>query len=65
MYYNNTQGDPGNKAELSFLWDFFSPLKKKKEKKQQNFKEIQENMKTSNNKQVERGNPWQQLKLWL
>lgn len=60
MYANNTQGDPGDQAELSFLWDFFPPFQEKKKKK---IKEIQENVKTSNNKQVEQGNPWQQLKL--
>lgn len=39
----------------------FFPFGENKEKE----KKKQENMKTSNNKQVERGNPWQQLKLCL
>lgn len=63
MYSNNAQGDPGNQAEISFLRDFF--LFEEKKKKKENERQERNTVKhenNSNNKQAERGNPWQQLK---
>lgn len=62
MYSYNTHRVILETKQSFLFYGTFFPFEDDKGKKK---KEKQENIKTSNNKQVERGNPWQQLKLWL
>lgn len=59
MYTGSTQGGFKSQVELSFLLYFFPPGRKEI---QPRFKEILENLKSSSNMWVGRGNPWWKLK---